>query len=249
MVISAIGAVNNDLKPERATLYEIGSKGNLLDGRLSYEIALFDMLVQDKFTPRTVPDGNGNLYTFTTNAGNQTNLGLEVATKYAVIKDRTSTVSLLQPFVSYTLSQFKYDNFKSDNNNDARTVNYDGKKVVGVPANILNLGLDVALQWGIYLNGTYQYVDSMPLTYDNAHSAKSYSLLSAKVGYRRDLDQHFHLDVFAGGNNLLGSLYYTMVFLNASYVDPRGGPIDPNVYLPGPYKATFYGGANLSYSL
>jgi iron complex outermembrane receptor protein len=89
----------------------------------------------------------------------------------------------------------------------------------------------------------------MPLTYDNAHSAKSYSLLSAKVGYRRDLDQHFHLDVFAGGNNLLGSLYYTMVFLNASYVDPRGGPIDPNVYLPGPYKATFYGGANLSYSL
>ncbi len=245
VVIPQIGAVNTDLKPERATLYEIGSKGNLLEGRLSYEIALFDMLVQDKFTPKTLPDSTGALYTFTTNAGSQTNLGLELATKYAVINDRNSPVSLLQPFASYTLSQFTYDNFKSDNNNDARTVDYNGKKVVGVPANILNLGLDFALRWGIYLNGTYQYVDSMPLTYDNTQRAKSYSLLSAKVGYRRDLDRHFRLDVFAGGNNLLGSLYYTMVFLNANYSGPR----QPNVYLPGPYKATFYGGVNLSYSL
>ena len=113
-----------------------------------------------------------------------------------------------------------------------------------MPANVLNLGLDFALRSGFYIYSTYQYVDSMPLTFDNSHWAKSYSLLSAKLGYRTDLGGHFRLDAFAGGNNLLGSLYYTMVFLNASYSGPP-----PNVYLNGSYKPTFYGGVNLSYAL
>ena len=245
VVIPAIGAVNTDLKPERATLYEIGSKGNLLDGRFSYEVALFDMRVKDKLTSQAVTNDSGTvLYTFTTNAGTQNNRGLELAVKYNVINDKDSAVSSLQPFAAYTLSRFRYDDFKSDNNNNANTIDYSGKNVVGVPENVLNLGFDLALRWGIYLYGTYQYVDSEFLTYDNAHSAKSYSLLNAKVGYRTDIGRHFRLDAFAGGNNLLGGLYYTMVFLNASYSGPP-----PNVYLPGPYSATFYGGVNLSYSL
>ncbi len=251
VVIPQIGAVNTDLKPERATLYEVGTKGNLIAGRLFYELALFDMVVKDKLTPQTVTSDTGTvLYTLSSNAGSQSNRGVELAAKYSVINDKNSTVSLIQPFVTYTFSNFRYDDFKSDNNNNANTIDYSGKKVVGVPAHLVNVGFDLALRWGMYLYGTYQYVDSMPLTYDNTHSARSYSLLNAKVGYRRDLDRHFRLDVFAGGNNLLSGLYYTMVFLNANYVDPvTRGPIDPNVYLPGPYSATFYGGVNLSYSL
>lgn len=243
VVIPQEGTVNTQLKPEHGTLYEIGTKGNLIDRRLSYELALFDLVVQNKLTPmaRTT---NGATYNITVNGGNQNNRGLEVASRYSVINDRELPVSLVQPFASYTLSSFRYDSFKSDNNDNANTVDYAGKKVVGVPTHILNVGLDFALRWGIYANGVYQYVDSMPLTYDNIHSAKSYSLLSAKVGYRVDFDRHFRLDVFAGGNNLLGSLYYTMAFLNQNYTGPS-----PNVYLPGPYAATFYGGVNLSYSL
>ena len=249
VVIPQIGAVNTGLKPERATLYEVGTKGNLVNGRLLYEVALFDLYVKNKFTPQSVTDNRGTvLYTFTTNAGSQNDRGIEVAAKYALIRDNDSLLSLVEPFVTYTFSNFRYDDFKSNNNNDATTVNFSGKKVVGVPINVLNVGLDLALKWGFYLYATYQFVDSVPLTFDNAHSAKSYSLLSAKLGYRRDLTEHFHLDLFAGGNNLLGSLYYTFVFLNASYGTPTN-PIDPNVYLNGPYSPIFYGGVNLSYTL
>jgi iron complex outermembrane receptor protein len=245
VVIAEIGQVNTGIRPERATLYEIGAKGVLLEGRFAYELALFDMRVKDKLTPQPVLNDTGTvLYTITTNAGSQENRGLELALRYNLIKDKSGPVSLVQPFASYAFSSFRYDNFKSYPPSGG-IIDYTGKKVAGVPANVLNLGLDFALRSGFYVYSTYQYVDSMPLTFDNSQWAKSFSLLSAKLGYRTDLGGHFRLDAFAGGNNLLGNLYYTMVFLNASYT----GPVAPSVYLPGSYKPTFYGGVNLSYAL
>jgi iron complex outermembrane receptor protein len=83
----------------------------------------------------------------------------------------------------------------------------------------------------------------MPLTFDNSQRAAGYSLLNAKIGYRRALPAEFQLDVAAGSKNLTGSTYYTMVFLNASYAGPP-----PNVYLPGPSSPTFFGQVNLSKS-
>jgi iron complex outermembrane receptor protein len=236
--------VNTDLKPERGTLYEIGTKGAWLDRRLVYELALFDLYVKDKFTPVTVTGTGGSTYTVTTNGGAQHNRGVEVATNYAVVKQPNGIVSLVQPYIAYTYSNFRYDNFKSNSNNDSTTIDYSNKKVVGVPTNTFNAGLTLATRWGVYLNADYQFVDSVPLTYDNNHTAKSFSLLGAKLGYQREFDNHFRIDAFVGGRNLLASLYYTMVFLNANYTGP-----EPNVYLPGPYSATFFGGVNLSYAL
>ncbi len=238
VVITQIGAVNSSLKPERATLYEVGSKGNLIDGRLLYELALFDMYVTNKFTSQSALDAAGRTYTFTTNAGSQYNRGIEAAVKYAIIRNIDSPLSLVQPFVSYTFSNFRYDDFKSVTNTGA-PLDFSRNKVVGVPINVFDAGLDVALKWGVYLYATYQFVDTVPRTFDNTHFAKSYSLLNAKLGYRTDLPERFHVDVFVGANNLLGNLYYTFVFLN----------MEPNVYLNGPYSPVVYGGVNLSYTL
>jgi iron complex outermembrane recepter protein len=244
VVIPQIGAVNLDLKPERGTLFEVGSKGLLLGQRFAYEVALFDMRITDKLTPQSITDSSGSvLYTITTNAGSQTNLGLELSLKYALFKDANAPLSLLQAFVGYTYSHFRYDDFKSDNNNNAQTINYDGKKVVGVPDHIYGVGLDAASRWGVYGNTTLQVIGAMPLTFDNAHSAKGYSLLNAKVGWRRELPARFRLDLALGVKNITDETYYTMVFLNASYAGPP-----PNIYLPGPGR-TLWGGFNLSKAL
>jgi iron complex outermembrane receptor protein len=244
VVIPQIGAVNTDLKPERGTLFEVGSKGNVLGQRLTYEVALFNMRVTDKLTPQAITDSSGTvLYTITTNAGSQTNLGIEAAVKYALFRDADAPVSLLQAFAGYAYSHFRYDDFKSDNNNNAQTVSYDGKKVVGVPDHIYDAGLDIGTQWGVYGNTTLLVVGAMPLTFDNAHAAKGYTLLNAKVGYRRELPARFRLDLSLGVNNMTDATYYTLVFLNASYAGPP-----PNVYLPGPGR-TVYGGINLSKAL
>jgi iron complex outermembrane recepter protein len=241
VVIPQSGTVNSALQPERGILYEVGSKASLFDGRLTYEAALFDLVVNDKLTPQTITDQFGT-YTVTTNAGKQNDVGLELAAKYALWRSHESALQLVQVFGSYAFSSFHYDNFKSDNNNNARTIDYTGKSVVGVPPHVVNLGLDVATRFGLYLNGTFMHVSPMPIVYDNSQSAPAYGLLDAKIGYRADIVRHLRLDLSVGSRNLTSSTYYTEVFLNAS----NNGQ---GVYLNGPYNAAFYGMFLLSYVL
>ena len=243
VVIAAIGQVNTDLKPEKGNQLEIGTKGNLLDGKLSYQLAWFNLMVEDKLVSQAVTDDKGSvLYTFSTNVGKQENQGVELALSYAIFNDPNKPLSLLRPFINYTYSDFTYKNYKSDNNDNNKTIDYSGKDVVGIPPSVLSAGVDIALKWGIYLYTTYQYVDKMPITNDNNHFAESYGLLSSKLGYRTNLGKHFEINVYGGGENLTNELYYNMVFLNANF---NGAP--PKIYLPGPYKSTFYGGGSLSY--
>jgi iron complex outermembrane receptor protein len=237
--------VNTALKPEKGTLLEIGSKGSLRHKRLSYQLAIFSMNIYDKLTTQAVADTIGTvLYTFTTNAGKQENKGLELDIAYVLRQDKNKLISFVQPFAAFTYADFKYKNFKSDNNNNALTIDYTGNQVSGVAAVMWNAGWDMELKYDIYFHATYQYVAQMPITYDNQHHAPAYSLLNAKLGYKKTIGKHLFLNIYAGGNNLTSRLYYQMVFLNANF---SGTP--PALYLPAAYTATFYGGLNLSYQL
>lgn len=245
-IIPYTGEPNDKLNPERATQYEIGTKGILQSGRLSYQIAFYNIAITDKLSPKAVFANDGTvLYSYTVNAGDQSNKGIEVAGSYALVQGGSGILSLLRPFVSYTYADYTYRNFRSDDNDNARTVDYTGRHVVGVAPNVLNAGLDVELRSGIYGNMTYQNSDQQPVSYDNLHKAVPFSLLDAKVGYGNNIGDRFRLDVSAGGHNLTNSLYFTQVFLNHKW----DGAVPPNMYLPGPYKARYYGALRLSYRI
>jgi iron complex outermembrane receptor protein len=66
----------------------------------------------------------------------------------------------------------------------------------------------------------------------------SFNLLNAKLGFRRSLSPHFDVDAFLGVNNITGTQYYYMVFVNQL----------PDAYLPAPNKANYFGGINLKYN-
>jgi iron complex outermembrane receptor protein len=241
-VIPYTGEPNAALDPERATQYEVGGKGALLDNRLTYQVALFDLRVTDKLSSQAVFDTDGTvLYSYTVNAGDQKDRGLEIAASYSLVDDRSRFVSLVRPFASYTYSDFVYENFRSDNNNTAKTVDHTGQQVVGVAPHVASVGLDAALRSGAYLNASYYRTDDMPISYDNAHTASGYSLVNAKVGFAHDVGRRLVLDAFVGGSNLGGSLYYTQVFLNHKFDTPN-----PHMYLPGPYSAKYYAGLGLT---
>jgi iron complex outermembrane receptor protein len=242
-VISYTGEPNSGLDPERATQFEIGSKGAFVDDRLSYQVSAFDMRVTNKLSQQGVFDTDGTvLYTYTVNAGDQNDRGLELAANYALVDAPNRLLSYVSPFVSYTFSHFTYDDFRSDNNGSASTVDYTGKRVVGVARNVVNLGVDARLRSGVYGNVTYHRTDGMPITYDNAHWAPGFSLTNAKIGYAHKLRGNVGLDAFVGGDNLGNSRYYTLVFLNHKW----DSPTPPNMYLPGPYSAKFYGGVKVT---
>lgn len=243
IVNSVLGQVNYGLKPESGIQYEIGTKGDLLSRKLSYQVALFDLYVHNKIVSETVPATSTEAtYTEYVNAGAQQDLGAELTVSYAVLDDKKSAITLLRPFLTYAYSDFTYKNFNSDNNDNAATVHYGGNKVAGVAPSVVNLGLDLETKPGFYLYVTYRYVDKVPYTFDNLNYARAYNLLSAKVGYKSMLGNHFSVDVFAGGDNLLNNTIYSFLFFSGNLA----GTTDPH-FLPEPYNATYYGGAKLAY--
>lgn len=245
-VIDNTGAVNASLKPERAVQYEIGTQSSLLDNRLTGQIALFDVENTDKLVSETL-----NSVTFTTNAGKQRDRGAEVSLSYLAIDAKDQPISMLRPWISYSHTDSKFIDFKSDNNNTTATIDYSGNAVPRVPRNMFNAGIDLASNTGFYLNTSYQYVDKVPVTYDNSTYVKSYDLLGAKVGYKQKVDKKWSLNVFVGGDNLLGSTYYSFLFVGPNYkglAQAADGGTGDGYIIPGPYNATFYGSLGLTYT-
>jgi iron complex outermembrane receptor protein len=243
VVNAVLGTTNKDLKPESGIQYEIGTKGDLFGAKLSYQLALFDLDVRNKIVAEQVPaSGNTPTYTTYVNAGEQQNLGAELAVSYAVLNNPRRAISLLRPFVTYTYSDFKYKDFHSDNNHNAATLDFSNNHVAGVAPNVVNVGIDAQTQAGFYVYLTYRHVDAVPYTFDNKNYARAFNLLNGKLGYRSQLGRHFSMDVYAGADNLTNCTYYSFLFFSGTLA----GTTDPH-FLPMPYQATFYGGAKLAY--
>ncbi|MGN6165714.1 MAG: TonB-dependent receptor [Flavisolibacter sp.] len=232
--IPSTNQLNAGLKPEVGNQFEIGTKGSLLNNRLSYQLAVFDAIFSDKMAAVPVTQGNTTLYSYVANSGKQNNKGIEALVKYTAYESSKSFVSLVRPFANFTYSDFTYDDYVF------ASKNYDGKKVAGVPPVSFNAGVDVNTLPGIYANAYYTYRGDVYITSDNdeAVKAKHFGLLNAKLGLRRSLSDHFDIDVFFGANNITGTQYYNMIFVNQI----------PDAYLPAPLKAVYFGGINLKYN-
>ncbi len=244
-VSPTIGFVDSTLKPERGHQFEIGTKGALPGDKLVYELSLFQAVFADKMTAVAVPLNPpevGTAYTYVANGGKHNDTGIEFLLKYAAYRSGNGVFRAIRPFGNLTYSKFTYENYriqklKSPPSSDT-TIDYSGNPVAGVAPFVANLGLDVMAAAGIYANVIYSYKDGMPITSDNLNRTSGYHLLNAKLGIQRSLSDHFDLEAHAGVNNITGTQYPYMVFVNQL----------PDAYLPAPYKANYFGGINLKYN-
>jgi len=241
VIIGATGELNTDLIPEEGNQFEIGSKGNLLESKLHYEVALFQAKFKNKFTSVAVPAGDGTtLYTYIANGGSLDNKGVEALFKYTAYESTTGFFSNISPYANAAYSDFKYVDFRYSalSKQGELTVNdYSGKAVAGVAPWVVNAGIDFITNVGIYGTANYAYHDPVPFTSDGVNVADSYSLLNAKLGYRMSFG-NFDLNAYAGADNITGEKYYLMLFLNQ---------LD-DAYIPAPMNTVFYGGLNLKYN-
>jgi iron complex outermembrane recepter protein len=241
--IPSTGDINTDLAPETGNQFEIGTKGNLLNGKLSYQVAFFDAKFSHKFTAMNVLSqaGTATLYTYVVNGGKQDDKGIEFLAKYTAYESTTGFFQSVRPFFNFTYSDFKYVDYVFHTKSKAgldSAINYDGKKVAGVGPFNANIGVDLLLQYGFYANIIYSHKDAFPITSDGLNNTSSYNLLNAKIGYQQSLSHHFDLNIYFGIDNIGGTQYPIFVFVNQL----------PDAYLPGPLNATYYGGVNLKYN-
>jgi len=219
--------INLDLKPERNTSYEIGSRGALLSGQLSYDLTLYRMMVSDALVQQTTSG-----VTAYVNAGKSSFTGAELSLSYLALSDGTvAGISLLRPWVTYAYNQAKFDEYTLGGKD------YSGNEVTGVTPNLINAGIDFAMDFGAYLNLVYQYVDKTPLKDDNSVYNEAHSLLNAKVGYGSRFGSHLRGEIFAGADNLTDAKYAATVALNAA---------DGRFYAPAVGR-NFYGGVTIGY--
>ena len=243
--IPATGKLNTDLRPEIGNQFEIGTKGSLLNDKLSYQIALFNAKFTDKMTAIAVPLNGSTTttaYAYVANGGSQDNKGLELLVKYTAYQSENGFFRTIRPFINLAYSDFKYVGYSfqtlSSDRKSALIVDYTGKAVAGVAPILANFGIDFTTQVGFYGNVHYLYKDAMPISSDGVNMASSYSLLNAKIGFQRSLSKHFDIDASFGVNNITGTQYPYMVFVNQL----------PDAYTPAPFKANYFGGVNLKYN-
>lgn len=240
---SGSGIIDRGLKPEIGNQFEIGTKGKLWNNRLNYQLAFFSAVFSNKMGSINVLDNAGTttLYSYIVNAGKQVDNGIEALIKITAYQSAFGFIESVRPFANFTYSNFKYKDYifhyKGKVTIDS-AVNYDGNAVAGVPKFTGNIGVDVSTHCGLYGNMTYYYKDGFPITSDGLLQTSSYSLLNAKLGYRKNLSKHFDLDLTFGINNIAGVKHPIMVFVNQI----------PDAYLTGPAKANYFGGINLKYN-
>ncbi|APU69723.1 TonB-dependent receptor [Christiangramia flava] len=240
IVIATTGELNEGLQPEVGKQFEVGSKGNLFQDRLFYELAVFQAKFQDKFTSVAVPAGDGTTaYTYVANGGELDNKGVEMLLKFNAYRAETGFFSNIDIFTNMTYSDFEYGNYRYqslDGDGQPVTADYSGNMVAGVAPWVVNAGIDFQSNYGFYGNLTYNYRDAVAFTSDGENVADPYNLLNAKIGYRTDFGK-FQLDAYVGANNLTGTQYYYMLFLNQ---------LD-DAYIPAPLDTVLYGGVSLNY--
>jgi iron complex outermembrane recepter protein len=240
----ATGRVNEALKPEIGNQLEVGTKAQLMNNRLTYELTFFNTVFFNKMTAVAVQspaNPNTTLYSYVVNGGKQNHKGVEALVRFTAVESATGFFQNIRPFANLAYSEFKYgDNFKiqktvaSDGTED-----YSNKDVAGVPKIAANLGVDIAMKYGLYASVYYNYKDRVAIKSQNDLYASSYNLLNAKLGMRVGLGNRFDLDAYVGGTNLTNTRYYMMVFVNQI----------PDAYIPAPRNAQLFGGINLKYHL
>ncbi len=226
------GSINYSVEAEKGINYELGTRGDFLKKRLSYDVSFFSLQLSNELIPQTVAP----YQTVYVNAGKTAHNGIESTVSYKLTRTNKS-VSLIRPFISYTLNNFYFKEYRIDNKD------YSGKKLTGVPSNIFNAGLDIETKFGLYVYTTFQYIDRFPILDDNSIYTEGYSLLNCKAGYRKYVLKNIPVEIFAGVNNMLDSKYSSFVSLNAKGFGP--GSL-PRFYNPSP-RRNYYTGLSIKY--
>lgn len=197
------GFFDQQLLPEIGHNLEAGIKGSARSETISFNAVVYNFQLDETIVVRHTDDGGE----YFVNAGKTAQQGAELQLAWQP-KISMDPRSQFKVWTSYTFNHYRFKDYQKD------TINYDGNKLTGVPSDVLVTGIDVALPLGLYLNSTFTYTGKIPLNDANSVFADTYTLLGARVGYKKNFTQ-FRIDLFVGVDNALDEDYSLGHDLNA----------------------------------
>lgn len=209
------GGFNQTLSPQESTNYEIGVKSRTGDHR--FEAAVFHIDVNDELIPFELADQPGR--SFFENAGSSSRDGLEVA--YATALGNGIDLTL-----SYTYSDFKFDDFVSDDGDV-----FSGNRIPGIPKDQAFAELSWFGESGLYARWDAAYFGRFFADNANREKVDGYVVSNIRVGYNGFIGD-WEWAPFIGINNLFNEKYNSNVRINAF-----GG----RYFEPAPDRNVFFG--------
>jgi len=192
------GGFNTSLVAQTADNFELGFKRS--NENLYYEITVFTIDLKNELIPFELAAFPGR--TFFVNAGSSKRDGIETALSW-------KSNSGLQFDVSYTWSDFKFEDFVDDNGND-----FSGNQLPGLPRQFGYLGLSYNTDSGF--SGTFETIYSGDLYANNANSTNvsSYTIANLRLGYDFQ-NGNWMIRPYIGINNLFDEAYNSNIRINA----------------------------------
>ncbi|HTF16944.1 MAG TPA: TonB-dependent receptor [Chryseolinea sp.] len=197
------GTYNNLLNPEHGLNYETGLRGSLLNHHLLFDAAFFLFKLDETIVIQRDEDGAE----YFVNAGKTDQRGIEARLSWNQVMEGR-TFSMLNLWVSYAYSHFRFTNYVQDG------VDYSDNRLTGVAPSVATFGLDANI-WKFYANATMGYVDAIPLNDANTEYADEYVLLGGRLGFKTNLGKSLPVEIFAGIDNALNQKYSLGNDLNA----------------------------------
>ena len=194
---SSDGNINTALQPEFGWNYEAGIHVQSVNNRFQAEASIYYFQLENAIVRRL--DSSGAEYFV--NAGGTDQKGVELKAAYALINDPSGNISLLRIWSTFTFNDYKFTDYifgASD---------FSGNELTGVPKSVSVAGIDLTTSWGISLYTSVNLTSKLPLNDANDEYAKSYTLLMAKISWRKQLGRKTVVEVFAGADNLLNEEY------------------------------------------
>lgn len=205
---SGAGGFNPLLQPERTHSHEGGIKGRA--SFASYDVALYDMRIDDELIPFEVPSAAGRQ--FYRNAGTARHRGVDA--------DATAELApLIRLHASYSLTDARYVTYAVTTG--TTTKSFATNRVPGVAANMASMSLQLGAPATRFLSVEERYRSNIPV--NDANTAYSGASIVTNL---RGVIGVGGISLLAGVGNLFGAVYNTSVSINATggrYFDPAAG--------------------------
>jgi iron complex outermembrane recepter protein len=205
-VLPSTGVITTDLNAEEGWNYELGTRLNLLKEKLYIDLNGFFFNLNNAIVQRR--DVNGA--DFFINAGSTKQRGIEGLLNYKITSNQNKPITQSNVWLSYTYNDFRYKDFKQLTND------FSGNRLPGVPISTIAIGADATTIYGIYMNITYNYNETVALNDANTFRGTDFHLLAARIGYKHTFFKKLQGEIFIGGDNLFNETYSLGNDINAA---------------------------------